>query len=516
MSPLEIIAAALAAAVTFALIVIGGRRAMRVVQARAVDVLKRASEEAARTVREAAETAQREIERLRSDFEREREESRRGTEEVDRLLRDREREVDRRSAEAHLLQRSVDKARRAVRQEKDQILSFEGEVKRVLGEQRAALLKGAGLSEEEAKRTILKRVEEDVRRESDARISAQLEQLKEDAERRARRVVTIAIERCNFNHFTNSFSNVVELPSADVRDRLVGKEKQNQVAFEEATGVTLVFDETNPSVVVLSAYDGTKKAVAKRALERLLSNGAIHPARIRDVVDKAQKELKRVTMDAGRQLCAELSVRSVHPEIIGLLGRLHFRTSYGQNQLAHIREVAFLAAIIAAELGLDAAVGKRCGLLHDIGKAVDSEVEGGHPEIGAEIAKRCGESNIVVNAIAAHHEDVDRISLFPIVAQVADAISGSRPGARRETLDRYLQHVEGLEAIAKSRPGVDTAFAIQAGREIRVLVDPQRVSDQETEALAKDIAREIEEKLTYPGKIRVLVVRESKVTATAH
>jgi ribonuclease Y len=377
------------------------------------------------------------------------------------------------------------------------------------------LLRVAGLTEAEARRTILRDVEETVRRENDARVAAYLDEVREDGDRRARRLVSIAIERCNFNHYTNSFSNVIDLPSAEMRERLMGREKQNQLAFEQATGVSLVFDETNPGVVILSAFDGVKKAIARRALEKLLGNGAIHAGRIREAVDRAQKEIKKVMMDAGRQICSELNVRSIHPEIVGLLGRLHFRTSYGQNQLAHIREVAFLSGILSAELGLDPHVGRRSGLLHDIGKAVDSEVEGGHPEIGAEIARRCGESDVVVNAIAAHHEDVDRISLMPIMAQVADAISGSRPGARRETLDRYLQHMEGLETIAKSKPGVETAFAIQAGREIRVMVDPQKVSDEETEAVAKSIAREIEEKLTYPGKIKVWVIRESKVSATA-
>ncbi|MBI1852543.1 MAG: ribonuclease Y [Planctomycetes bacterium] len=491
-------------------------RAMRAAKARGAEIERAALADADRMKREAAATATREGERLRGDFEREHVETMKGLEEVDRLLTDREKEVERRASETRQLQRNVDRARRDVRQEKGRILAVDEQMARIRLEERKVLLGVAGLTEEAARRAILDVVEAEVRRENDERVAAALTELREDVDRRARRVATIAIERCNFNHFTNSFSNIVDFPSPEIRERLIGKDKQNQLAFEQATGVTLVFDETDPSFVVLSAFDGTKKAVAKRALEKLLANGAIHPGRIREAVDRAQREVKKLTMDAGRQLVTELNMRSVHAEIIGLLGRLHFRTSYGQNQLAHIREVAYLSGIISAEIGLDPQVGRRSGLLHDIGKAVDSEVEGGHPEIGAAIAKRCGESDVVVNAIAAHHEDVDRISLMPVMAQVADAISGGRPGARRETLDRYLMHMEGLETIAKSKPGVETAFAIQAGREIRVMVNPEKVSDEETEAVAKSIAREIEEKLTYPGKIKVWVIRETRCTSTAH
>jgi ribonucrease Y len=505
-----------AALIVFVAVVWAQSRAMRVAKARAAEIERAARTEAEKVHREAAETSTREVARLRQEFHAEHAETTKGIDEVDHLLSEREKDVERRAAESRQLQRNVDRARRAVRQEKGRIIAADEEMARVHLEERKVLLGVAGLTEEEARRAILEKVESEVRRENDERIAAQLTELREDVDRRARRILSIAIERCNFNHFTNSFSNVVELPSPEARERLVGKEKQNQLAFEQATGVNLVFDEENPAIVVLSAFDGTKKAIAKRALEKLLVNGAIHPGRIREAVDRAQREVKKVVMDAGRQVVTELNMRSVHTEIIGLLGRLHFRTSYGQNQLAHIREVAYLSGMISAELGLDFHVGRRSGLLHDIGKAVDSEIEGGHPEIGAEIAKRCGESDIVVNAIAAHHEDVDRISLMPIMAQVADAVSGSRPGARRETLDRYLQHMEGLETIAKSKPGVETAFAIQAGREIRVLVDPQRVSDEETEAVAKSIAREIEEKLTYPGKIKVWVIRETRCTSVAH
>ena len=306
----------------------------------------------------------------------------------------------------------------------------------------------------------------------------------------------------------------IEIPDDAMKGRVIGREGRNIRSFEKATGVSVIVDDT-PGVITVSCFDSIRREIARRAMERLIADGRIHPTRIEEVVQQTRQEIEEIVQKEGKQACFDLNIVGVHPRLVTLLGRLHFRTSYGQNVLEHSREVAHLAGMIAGELGLDVKLARRCGLLHDIGKALDHEVEGGHPEIGASMAQRYDEPEEVVNAIASHHNDVPQRSIYAVITQAADAISGSRPGARGETLERYIKRLEKLETLAASFPGVKSANAIQAGREIRVIVNSQKVSDAKALKLCHDIAREIEAQLTYPGEIKVTLLRETRVVEYA-
>jgi ribonuclease Y len=306
----------------------------------------------------------------------------------------------------------------------------------------------------------------------------------------------------------------VEIASDDMKGRVIGREGRNIRAFEKATGVDVIVDDT-PGVVVVSGFDSVRREVARLAMERLIVDGRIHPARIEEVVEQTRKEIEGVIRETGKKAILEADIRGVHPKTVELLGRLRYRTSYGQNVLSHSMEVAFLAAMLAGELGLDPVLAKRCGLLHDIGKAVDHEMEGGHPAIGADLAKRYEEKPVVINAIAGHHGDVDPTSIYTVLVMSADAISASRPGARRETLEKYIKRLERLEGIAGSFPGVDKAYAIQAGREVRVIVNSDKIGDKDAAKVCRDIAKEIENELSYPGEVKVTLIRETRFTEFA-
>ncbi len=476
----------------------------------------RAREEADRVLGKARKEVAVSREEWSGEFSRERAEIEDGLEELASVMQDRERDFDRRSEEVGERSNAIDELKRSMRHLKTQRRRKERELRRTGTEQKEALLERAGMTEEEARERILGVVSEEVRREQETRFARRLELLEDDLEKRARRVISIAIGRCNISHEANTITGSLTLPSKAFKSRLVGPEGKNQAVFEELTGVNLIFDEDEPLNLVLSAYDGMRKAIARRTIEKLISqNSAIQPARIKEFVEKSTREMKRIILDGGRKVCSSMRVKGVDPEIQSLIGRLNFRTSYGQNVLKHSKEVAFVASTIAAETGLDARLAKRCGLLHDIGKAVDAEIEGGHPEIGAEIATRCEEKQPVIEAIGLHHEDADTVGTFVLLTMSGDAVSGSRPGARRETLERYLKHLEDLETIGQSANGVEQAYAIQAGRELRVFVDPKKVNDETAHDIARDITTKVEEELTYPGKIKVSVIRESKTTAFA-
>ncbi len=355
----------------------------------------------------------------------------------------------------------------------------------------------------------MENLEAQARQQAAVMIKEIKEQAAQTAEKEAKNIIISAIQRCAADYTTESTVSVVTLPNDEMKGRIIGREGRNIRSFETATGVDVIVDDT-PEAVILSGYDPIRREVAKIAMEKLILDGRIHPARIEEVVGKAEKEMEIIIREAGEQACFELGIHGLHIELIKLLGKLKFRTSYGQNVLEHSKEVSMLAGLMAAELGLDANLAKRSALLHDIGKAIDRETEGTHTQLGAEAAQKHGEHPLVVNAIAAHHEDVPAESPYPALVQSADAISGSRPGARRETLEAYIKRLEKLEEIADSFKGVAKAYAIQAGREIRVIVENSEVDDSGATELANQIAKKIEGELEYPGQIKVTVIRETR------
>ena len=337
---------------------------------------------------------------------------------------------------------------------------------------------------------------------------------KQEGEAKARNIITLAIQRCAADHVAESTVSVVPLPNDEMKGRIIGREGRNIKALETATGVELIIDDT-PEAVILSSFDPIRRDVARIALERLIVDGRIHPARIEDIVEKVRKEVEAQIKEAGESAVFEVGIHNIHPELVRLLGRLKYRTSYGQNVLKHSLEVSFIAGLLAGEVGADVTLAKRAGLLHDIGKSVDHEVEGTHIQIGVDLAKKYRESSGVIHCIAAHHNDIDPNTIEAVLVQAADAISGARPGARRETLSNYLKRLEKLEEIANSFPGVEKCFAIQAGREIRIIVKPDQVSEDASILLAKDIAKRIEDDMVYPGQIKVNVVRETRTVEYA-
>ncbi len=369
----------------------------------------------------------------------------------------------------------------------------------------------SGLTSEQAKEYLLKTVEEDVKHDT-AKMVKELEaQAKEEADKKAREYVVTAIQRCAADHVAETTISVVQLPSDEMKGRIIGREGRNIRTLETMTGVELIIDDT-PEAVVLSGFDPIRREVARIALEKLIVDGRIHPARIEEMVEKAQKEVESMIREEGEAAALEVGVHGIHPELIKLLGRMKFRTSYGQNALKHSIEVSQLAGLLAGEIGLDVRVAKRAGLLHDVGKSIDHDVEGSHIQIGVDLCRKYKESATVVNAVESHHGDVEPETLIACVVQAADTISAARPGARRETLETYTNRLKQLEEITNQFKGVDKSFAIQAGREIRVMVVPEQVSDADMVLMARDIAKQIEYELEYPGQIKVNVIRESRVT----
>lgn len=373
------------------------------------------------------------------------------------------------------------------------------------------LEKISGLTSEQAKEYLLKSVEEDVKHETAVLVKELDRQAKEEADKRAKDYVVNAIQRCAADHVAETTISVVQLPNDEMKGRIIGREGRNIRTLETLTGVNLIIDDT-PEAVVLSGFDGVRREIARIALEKLIVDGRIHPARIEEMVEKAQKEVESMIREEGEAATLEVGVHGINPELIRLLGRMKFRTSYGQNALKHSIEVAHLAGLLAGETGCDVRMAKRAGLLHDIGKSVDQEMEGTHVQIGAELCRKYKESPVVINAVEAHHGDVEPETLIACIVQAADTISAARPGARRETLETYTNRLKQLEDISNSFKGVDKSFAIQAGREVRVMVIPDKISDDDMVLLARDISKQIENELKYPGQIKVNVIRESRVT----
>ncbi|MEW5796412.1 MAG: ribonuclease Y [Candidatus Zixiibacteriota bacterium] len=390
----------------------------------------------------------------------------------------------------------------------------EEELQKVLKKQNEQLQRIAQMTPEEAKQQLIDNMTAEAKREAAAHIKEIKEKAEQDADKEAKEIILQSIYRCAADHTVETTVSVVSLPSDEMKGRIIGREGRNIRAFETATGVDVIVDDT-PEAVILSGYDPVRREVARMALEKLVTDGRIHPTRIEEVVEKSQAEMDVIVREAGEQACFELGIHGAHPDLIKMLGKLNFRTSYGQNVLAHSKEVAMLCGIMASQLGLDDVLAKRCGLMHDIGKAIDRVTEGTHTEIGADFLARYKEHEYVVNAAAAHHGDVPMTSPYPILVQTADAISGSRPGARREPLEAYIKRLTQLEELADSFKGVSKAYAIQAGREIRVIVEHDKLDDLASTILASDIAHKIESEMQYPGQIKVTVIREMRTTEYA-
>ncbi len=403
---------------------------------------------------------------------------------------------------------------RRVLERHQRLSETESEVVRVKAEADAQLERSAGLTREEAKRTLVEEVVAEARHEAGKRIRLVEEEAREEADRKAKKIITIAIERLAGDFITERTVSVVHLPSDDMKGRIIGREGRNIRAIEAATGVDLIIDDT-PEAVVVSCHSPIRREIARIALERLISDGRIHPGRIEEVVRKAEQEVEENVREAGQRAIFEVGVHGVHPELVKLLGMLKYRYSYAQNVLAHSIEAAFICGMMAAEIGINEKQARRAALLHDIGKALTHEVEGSHAIIGADLARKYGESAKIVNAIAAHHEEVKAETILAPLVDAADAISGARPGARREVLESYVRRLEDLERISNSFHGVERSFAVQAGREIRILVEPGQISDDQAQALARDVARKIESEVTYPGQIKVTVIRELRASEYA-
>ncbi len=438
--------------------------------------------------------------------------------EVDREIKERRAEISKQERRIQSKEDALDRKTDAMEKREADYAAKEAELRKkqkavdeLYDQELKELEKISGMTTEEAKSFLLKSVQDDVKIDVAKLYRELVEKAKDDAEKKAREIVVNSIQRCAVDHVAESTISVVQLPSDEMKGRIIGREGRNIRTIETMTGVDLIIDDT-PEAVVLSAFDPVRREIARIALEKLIVDGRIHPARIEEMVEKARKEVETKIREEGEQAAYDVGVHNLHPELIKLLGRMRFRTSYGQNALKHSIEVAELTGLMAAECGCDVRLAKRAGLLHDIGKSIDHEVEGSHIRIGADLCRKYKENAVVINAVESHHGDVEPTSLIACLVQAADAISAARPGARRETLDSYTNRLKELEDIANGFKGVDKSFAIQAGREVRVMVIPEQVSDANMVLLARDISKQIEDQLEYPGQIKVNVIRESRVT----
>jgi len=471
-------------------------------EAAAKKIVEEASQEASALKREKQLEAKEEAHRLRTELEKESKERRAELQRLERRLDQKEESLDKKL-------NNVERKEEELRFKEEENKSFREELDQLHQKQLAELERVSGMTSDDAKELLLQRVRDEINHEMISMVKDMENQAKAEGEKKAREIVTLAIQRYAADHVSESTVSVVSLPNDEMKGRIIGREGRNIRALETLTGIDLIIDDT-PEAVIISGFDPIRREVARLSLEKLVSDGRIHPARIEEIVEKTRKEVDAQIKEEGERATFESRVHGVHPEIVFLLGKLRFRTSYGQNVLQHSIEVAHLAGIMAAELGLDVTFAKRAGLLHDIGKAIDHETEGSHVQIGAEVAKKYKESPAIVNAIEAHHGDIDFNTMEAVLIQAADAISAVRPGARRETLEAYIKRLEKLENIADSFEGVEKSYAIHAGREIRIMVKPDRIDDYTSIQVARDIVKKIESELEYPGQIKVTVIRETR------
>ena len=474
---------------------------------RAREIVDEALKTAETKKREAMLEAKEESMRTRNELEKETKERRAELQRYERRVLAKEETLDKKTE-------AIERKEAGFAAREEQLAKKRAEVEELSVRRVQELERISGLTSEQAKEYLLKTVEDDVKHETAKLVKEMEARAKEEANRKAKDYVVTAIQKCAADHVAETTISVVQLPNDEMKGRIIGREGRNIRTLETMTGVDLIIDDT-PEAVILSSFDPIRREVARIALEKLIVDGRIHPARIEEMVEKAQKEVETMIREEGEAATLEVGVHGIHPELVRLLGRMKFRSSYGQNALKHSIEVAHLSGLLAGEIGVDVRLAKRAGLLHDIGKSIDHEMEGSHIQIGVDLCKKYKESQIVINAVEAHHGDVEPTSLIACIVQAADTISAARPGARRETLETYTNRLKQLEDIANSFKGVDKSFAIQAGREVRVMVVPDQVDDASMVLLARDISKQIEAELEYPGQIKVNVIRESRVTEYA-
>ena len=473
-----------------------------------------AQKDAESLIKEAKLEARDELYRTRLEFDKESKERKQELNAQEKRLIQKEENIDRKVDLLEKKEKDINRKERVLADQEKQVGERENELNDIIQKEKKELERIAGLSADDAKKMLLRRIEEEVKYDANVIVKRTEEEIKETCDRKAKEIVSTAIARCASDFTVETTVSVVNLPSDEMKGRIIGREGRNIRALEHATGVDVIIDDT-PEAVVLSAFDPVRREIARLALEKLIVDGRIHPARIEDVVNKTAIEMEKVLKERGEAAVLETGLIGIHPEIVRLLGRLYYRTSYGQNVLRHSLEAASLMGTMAAELGLDIKLAKRIGLLHDIGKAVDHEIEGSHAVIGADLAKKFGENAEVVHCIRAHHHDIDPATSYAVLTEAADAISAARPGVRGETVESYIQRLEKLESIANGFKGVGKSFAIQAGREVRIMVEPDKVDDVGSAGLARDISKKIQEEMEYPGQIKVTVIRETRATEYA-
>jgi ribonuclease Y len=489
-------------------------QSMKKAKAQAEELVRTAREQAATAVEKAQVEAQKSAMAERQKFEKEAQTARDEIRETERRIAKKEDQIDRKEQSLAAKEQNVERELESLKQRQSKMDARESELDQSIAKQKEELLRVAGMSMEEARRVLLDKIEDDTRHEAAVIVREISEKATAEAKDKAREITLMAVQRFAAEHATESTVRSIPIPSDDIKGRIIGREGRNIRAIEKATGVDLIVDDT-PGVIVVSCFDKVRQQVAAESIMKLIEDGRIHPSRIEEVVAQVQKDMEERIGKYGRDAVMEVKLKGVHPKIVEAMGRLQFRTSFGQNILKHSIEVAFLCQIIADQLGLKGDVARRCGFLHDIGKAMDHEMEGGHPKIGMDFAAQFGEKDPVLNAIGGHHADIPSTSFYTPIVMAADAISGARPGARRESLERYIQRLEQLQDIALSFAGVNEAYAIQAGREVRVMVDAKRVGDDEAYFIAKKIADRVSAEMTFPGEIKVTVLRETRAIEVA-
>ena len=493
--------------VTFLFLKTAAGNAFKKSKSDAQELVTKAKAEAGETVKKAEVDAKAEYLRIKESAEKEVEGTRKEMREQEQRLQKREDILDRKLDTLGIKEKNLESLERSLGDRKKNVEAKEKQLEETLTQQKDMLLRITNMSVEEARQLLLARIENEIRHDTALMVQRIEDQAKDEAKQKATNILLQAMQRYAAEVTSEGTTKSVEIPSDDMKGRIIGREGRNIRAFEQATGVDVIIDDT-PGVITVNCFDPVRREVAKITMEKLIADGRIHPARIEEIVEATQKEIENNIRAMGKKAILECNIQGMHPKVVEQIGRLHYRTSYGQNVLRHSIEVAFLSQMIADELGLDGALARRAGLLHDIGKSMDHDQEGGHPALGMEFVRKFNETEAVLNAIGGHHNDIPSTTPYTPIVMAADAISGARPGARRETLERYIKRLQELEGIATSFQGVRQAFAIQAGREVRVIVDPERCDDATSKLIARDIAKRIQAEMTYPGEIRVTVLRE--------